>query len=496
MNLGLARTIAGYHNFLHIIKLGSYEQSINNIQDSLNSFNDLDELKDSINITNAKLQNLNSKFKTIKPNNRNKRGIINGLGSAIKFITGNMDAKDAEILDSQIKNLTDKQNNLNSEINRMILVNNGMIDRFNNITNHINVQQNAITTYLKYYKDQVGNQINTNRNLLKHIQCLNQINYNIDLLTNHLTDLGEAIVLARLNIISKQILNEDEMHEIHKNLVLQGIDLKSNEQIYQFLGLQAFYTNSNLIFNIKIPILSQENYTMTHLIPLPVNNTKIILTKPYLIHNPKRVQYFDEPCQKVETMYYCKESPNQEDINNSLCVGKLIQFMPAQCELIEEVFPPGIIQPEPNYILLTNIPETQINSTCKNKAFKIKGNKLIHFENCRVTINNMIYFDKIGTFWDEIHIRTAPVTTLSPTYTIKDLKLQRLESYHVKNTKAIEILKATNVKNNYIIFSATSINLVLVVFILANVIIQKLNRRESNLQSTTKKDNSHTINQE
>ena len=49
-------------------------------------------LSDSIKITILKLNELQSKLNSIKPFKRPKRGLIDGLGTAAKFITGNMDA--------------------------------------------------------------------------------------------------------------------------------------------------------------------------------------------------------------------------------------------------------------------------------------------------------------------------------------------------------------------------------------------------------------------
>lgn len=452
MKLGTARTIQTYNNLLHIVKLDNYERTIDRIGDSLDTFNDIYELKDSVNITKIKLLDLRHKLNTIKPIIRNKRGLINGLGTIIKTITGNMDARDAYRLNKEIESLTKNQGNIKTELNRQISINNRMLERFENITNHINDQQNSITTYLKYYQDQMENRINNNKDLTRHAQYLNQINYNIDLLTNHLTNLAEAVILARLNIISKQILSSEEIAEIYNNLKTQSVDIKSEEQIYELLGLQAYYSNSNIIFNVRIPVLSPEKYSMVHIIPLPINKTKLISTKPYIIHNPKNIQYFDEVCTKIEDMYYCKESPYQESTNNSKCIGCLIQNRPAECQLTEQLYISEIIQPEPNYILLIDAPETKINSSCEFNQLKIKGTKLIHFENCSIEINNVIYLDHISSHWDDVHIYPSMPITVNYSSTIEDLKLQKLKSYHIDNRKAIELLEIKSEQKVYLIY--------------------------------------------
>lgn len=80
MELGAARTIQTYKHLLHIVRLDQYQETINKISDSLYTLTNFTEIKDSINITDIKLQSLRRKFKTLKPNTRHKRGLVNGLG--------------------------------------------------------------------------------------------------------------------------------------------------------------------------------------------------------------------------------------------------------------------------------------------------------------------------------------------------------------------------------------------------------------------------------
>lgn len=138
---------------------------------------------------------------------------------------------------------------------------------------------------------------------------ISKINYNIELLNNHLANIAEAIILAKLNVISKFILSTTELDQIYSYMENQSIKTSSKEQIYELLGLQAYYNNSNIIFNVQIPNVSKENYELFHIFPLPLNNTKQIKIKPYLAFNKNHIQFFNEPCPRVENTYYCKNSP-------------------------------------------------------------------------------------------------------------------------------------------------------------------------------------------
>lgn len=206
LNLGNAWLITSHSNLIHIIQLEKYEDNINQISDSLLTFENNTELIDSLEITKNKLKEASNNLFPLLPQRRTKRGLVNGLGTIIKSITGNLGANDAIKINNEIHKILSNENRLNIEKNQQSKLNRQMIDQFENIMNHINQQQQAITSYLIYVNENSRNQIRADHKNLKCAQYLNQINYNIDLLTEHLSGILEAILLAKLNIISKLIL--------------------------------------------------------------------------------------------------------------------------------------------------------------------------------------------------------------------------------------------------------------------------------------------------
>lgn len=174
-----------------------------------------------------------------------------------------MDYEDAEKLNKDIEYLLMENVRMNNTLNRQLILNTDMIKRFENITNHINNEQGIITASIKNIQDQTRNSLNPTINTITQIQHLNQINYNISILTQHLNNIAEAIVLSKLNIIPKLILDPIELIQIHKTLN-NTINILSPEHIFELLELTAYYNNTNIIFNIKIPTLSNYKYTPYH----------------------------------------------------------------------------------------------------------------------------------------------------------------------------------------------------------------------------------------
>lgn len=122
-------------------------------------------MSDSIKLTILKLNELQNKLNSIKPFKRPKRGLIDGLGTAVKFITGNMDAQDAQNLNSQIEKLKADQFNTEVTIEKQHNLNVQMIQRFRNLTLHINNEQN-----IKSYLNKISNSIRKEEDILQEIQ--------------------------------------------------------------------------------------------------------------------------------------------------------------------------------------------------------------------------------------------------------------------------------------------------------------------------------------
>lgn len=167
----------------------------------------------SVESDKIKLEELENKLFKLTPKYKHKRGLINGFGTLIKQITGNMDANDAHRLNRQIESILVNESSFKNKFRQQSKLNNQMIERFKNITTYINKQQLVIQSSQDYLK----NKIRVENLSLRHIQLLNQINYNIDLLSDHLSDITDAII-ARLNFISKLILNSNGLSEIHSTL--------------------------------------------------------------------------------------------------------------------------------------------------------------------------------------------------------------------------------------------------------------------------------------
>jgi len=108
--------------------------------------------------------------------------------------------------------------------------------RFENITQHISLEQTIINKFIKNYNNNIYKTRNDEPNEIHLLQYITRINFNIDILENHIisnNNIAESILLTKLNIIPKFILSETEIESINKFISNQNIRIESEEHLYR-----------------------------------------------------------------------------------------------------------------------------------------------------------------------------------------------------------------------------------------------------------------------
>ena len=484
LKLGNAKIINDYTKLIHIVNLTIYEENIDIIEYNIKRLqHEITTLPFSLNIqiVHSKFENLKEKLRLLLPHKIVKRGLINGLGTIIKTITGNMDHNDAVEINRQIEMLKLNQHDLNNALTEQLSINHEMTKRFNNITNHINKQQVVIEKYFDHFRNELLNKVNFAEAQVMYNQYIDKITYNIDLLTIHLKEISESIVLAKLNVIPKQILHPSELKQIYQYFNNHNIDLVSSEHIYELLELQAYYNQTNIIFVVLIPNFLNEQFHYYHIRNLPINNTYTIkIPDPYIVLNEISYQYMTKPCNLIENQYFC-ENKHLKSSENEHCITKLIQKSTANCSLIETEDIEFIETIEENYLLIATQHPQEIQTTCEMKRKNIIGNLLIHFQNCSIEINNVKYTSKSTLSWDDVFIIPTVFSQLQVRNITKTLTLQKLNDFHQKTRKAIELLEVRENKMNYSTY--TIIGIIVTIIIITIIIRRRCNTKNEETEN-------------
>lgn len=383
----------------------------------------------SYNLALSLEQKISSKLRQLDPtlNNKSKRGLINGLGSIIKSITGNLDQNDAEKYEKAIQTLTDNQNKMKvimkdqiSLLGKSIQVFEGTIrnlthnqlllakkiDEIENLVQSMEV--NTISTFHFFYIEMIISQIIT------EFQEIFSILEKIEI----------AITFSKLNTLHNSIVESNdllnEIKSISEHLINNKLPFEpKTENILLFekiMEIKSYSKPKQFVFIIEIPIVEKESYNYYHLYPLPVpkNNSFFMIipyTKYLLINEHNYISFNEKTCKEIiPEEFICHETNPTRIAEDQLCEIQLLRFSKnlSNCRLVPVNISESKIQKiELDYWIIV-IPDHLVAvQYCGNNRENIplKGSYLLEINsNCEVRIkdnqirnfkNNNFYFKNI-----------------------------------------------------------------------------------------------------
>ncbi|XP_050505429.1 uncharacterized protein LOC126883802 [Diabrotica virgifera virgifera] len=336
------------------------------------------------------LKSAQEKFSTIYPYSRTRRGLINGLGSIIKAISGNLDQDDAEKYNNAIETLQTNQENLINHLNRHISLNKKIIKEFNETITLLTHNQEIIAEEVNNISTNLNTFIFDFNHYLQARNVLDQLNLTLQIILQLLNDLEEAITFSRVNTLHNSVIKKDEikwiinkMLEHHKADQLVYIEDEDILKYYDIIKVDAYYSNHTIIFILHFPVLHPNSFTYYHLFPIPTaNSTTIIPPEPYLLISEKSFQYLEEPCARIDTRYLCQEGTMLEATKTDDCIKQILQLstQEASCQYTPVQTRDVIIQRLSDAHYIGIFPEsTKITTRCSTtKILGLKGTYLIN----------------------------------------------------------------------------------------------------------------------
>lgn len=392
------------------------------------------------------LASVEQKFNSISPIYRVKRGLIDGLGTIIKSISGNLDANDAIHYDQAIFDLENNQKSVVQKLNKQISLTTAIIENFNKTITLIRNNQRSISSGLNNIRSKL-NEVSFDLN--DYIECkdvLDQINIMLNMLTQLLSDIENAIVFARLGTVHSTILKHQELESILKilsnyyspNQLIFSDVYNNTNRYYDILQTEAYYSGTRIVFLIHFPIVLNDLFSYYHLYSIPnQNSTTIIPPSTYLIMNENFYQYASVPCIDLQSIHYCPDNNILNGMEKQDCIFQLLQLSSNEkgCLQTPVTVKKNIIEQidESRYIVIfPNL--TKIRTTCQRTDFvNLQGNHLIQlpFE-CQFETNNEIYVNsKYIIKGQPMLLPKLKVSHLSspteiPAINIEDVKLDKI----------------------------------------------------------------------
>lgn len=322
LQLGQGRVQIGSHKIFHVVDIEYLEPIINNLKLIINGLKIFD-VQDSVMLINRKLEMIEKTYRHILPITRNRRGLFNGLGSMMKAITGNLDENDLIRINMQLNELQNQNRDLVTNNNEQIKINYKVQDRLNRIIKNLNDQQNLIRRNLVTFRQNSLNGRNVS-NEIKIVKELFNLNINIDLLSNHVSTIFEAIQMSKAKIISKDILSVEELNEATKILENENVNLRSIDQVIEYLDLAVIHDHSKIVFIVLIPLLRREIFEHQLLEPVARKGKLLNLHSSEALTTNRSTYLIIGDCTRIGESIICDEQ-HIKDVSRDTCYSKLLR---------------------------------------------------------------------------------------------------------------------------------------------------------------------------
>lgn len=332
--LGPIRLTTHHHTFLQYVQLDYIEDKIELLMTQLGRLQNLlsnetyllYELQ--INYLTEKLVRVSDQLKSLEPS-RVKRGLVDGLGSIIKSITGNLDYKDALNYNNAIKLLENNQDKMVTQFNNHVSLSKEWMSKHSSILTQLVENQIKINNTLELI---LNSNIYREDSLMKYAkfaQLLVIIGENIEDLMAELIRVENMLAFIRVSTthhsmidISVLKLMIDKLRNIYNKD--QIIDLELREY-YDIIEPGCYYTDKQIVIIFKFPIISADTYDLYKLSIVPNKVQNIIIPPyPFIAINENSFMYMETECPKVKHWYLCEKEVNQRIRTDPDCVQQLI----------------------------------------------------------------------------------------------------------------------------------------------------------------------------
>lgn len=400
-DLGVAKILNHYHKFYFYFNTTNIELSYRNLlsnsyileirnQNQKPPFSLVNLLKTNCIQIEEQLAKFNS--------HRNKRALINGLGTAIRFITGNLDQNDLKEINNNLNILFANQEKVLKQMSKYSSFANHITNRYSADLNII--KQNINTSLLAITKinDRLNDELLIQYNIFlsqKLLETIYMIQRAISLALNNFTDL-EIISFTEL----KEIFNH--LKFIYKTDELLELDETHLFEIIKFSKMAVISTKSTITCVLYIPVLNPNPYNYQRIYPVPDEEDKILVPPAkYRLLGIREELWTNERCATINKQVLCVNKAQENE-----CLLNDNNYYIKHCNSIVA---------KNNYKLIVQLSNNKVLAACKN-SLKIveecKG-RLFHYtlskkalvssnDYCRIMINNVTYENSFSNFTYEV----------------------------------------------------------------------------------------------
>lgn len=449
LDTGEGRIQTGSFKLIHTIDLQKYAEIVDQIEATMSrQFNNNHTLYPHLSHT---INRIKISLHRLSPITKQKRS-LDFIGSAWKWVAGNPDHHDFEIINEKINKVLANNNN-------QVIINNLEEERINNVTKLANSILKIVQTDGKYKNEELIN-----------------VKYKLDLIKEEIVNVEYAIHWAKANIVNSFILSNVEIGIITNVLEKENLPYLNVEQALEFADIKIATSKKGIIYIISLPTTDVE--PCQTLIIKAIKRDNIINKIPFnlILKCNKKIYGMKNNCKTGNGFRICP-SNSVIDISDTNCIPKLLNSLPPTCTVMNNQHVPEIEEILPGAIFLNQF---KGNVTINNETVELNGAFLIRYQNTTVKINNRFFTSREVANYKPL----PPVLQhASAKNEIEEvLSLEMMKELHLNNTKYIELLDTKNNISAAINFSFTLLLLVTIIIVL---LILKCWKRTQSLRLET-----------
>lgn len=259
--------IARVNTLLEYLESQQNNTPVNN----LIPYYEISRLKSNLKITQRQISNL----KLLLPTSREKRGLINGLGTVFKFLFGTLDDDDYQSLNSRLDSLEDKGDSV-------IHVESDRLSYMKRLTSEVESHSKAIQLLVNTLKTTTQELININFTIWTEIEqlkrliqyqskissLLREIEITLNVVNTQLIQLQEALDITSNGYLSSLLITPAKLNNILKEVVRElpvGLSLVVDTDIdkvynyYRIARVHAISTKNVIRLIVEIPLQSAKS---------------------------------------------------------------------------------------------------------------------------------------------------------------------------------------------------------------------------------------------
>lgn len=286
---------------------------------------------------------------------RQKRGLINGLGTIWKSITGNLDSSDGEYFNNCIDKVVKDEHEIERLMQKQISVTTSVIKNFNNTIQKLQIDEETfnkdildiqatlvnISDDLSYYESQI-----------KLLEVCELVMESSTFLLDQINNILNSISFARLRIIHDSIISPFDLLESLKEIPQRlkntnlpiPLQLSNIADYLNIIQLKAYHLDNKIVFVLNIPLVEPEIYNLYRLYPIPLTDNRtgfnhvLSTTMRYIAGNDDSTFYLQvqnlDKCKSAQDWLICPDLLPHPVDSNAACEAQLLgpQFkLPLNC---------------------------------------------------------------------------------------------------------------------------------------------------------------------